>query len=418
DREDAHKNLRKEFGFSGEQATAILEMRLQTLANLEQKAIEDELKEKRRVIRELTLLLSDAKVFRTFLKEEFSIIKKTYGDARRTRIEPLDAAELQEEDLIPKEETVISLTRGGYIKRVHPSAYKTQKRGGKGIIGMETKGEDVVQHFLAASTHDRLLFFTAYGKVYQTIAYEIPKSTRIGRGKALANFLDLERDDFVTAILSLERMGREQGREGPLNLASKFLIMQTKYGIVKKSPIEDFQNVRRSGLTAIHLKKGDTLEWVGVTHGKDEILLVTSAGQAIRFRESDVRPMGRTATGVRAIHLREQDRVISMVVLSSLLKHVLVVSENGFGKRTLVSLFKIQRRGGSGIKAAKCTDKTGKIVQARGIVQGQDELIVVSQKGQVIRTPLQNISTLGRATQGVKIMRLDAGDKVVSAVTV
>lgn len=423
DREDAHRNLRKKFGFSDLQANAILEMRLQTLANLEQKKIEDELKEKKKEIKEFTLLLSDKKAFLTLLKEEFLSIKEAYGDERRTKIEAEDARELEEEDLIVKEETIITLTRGGYIKRVPPATYKTQKRGGKGIIGMETKGEDVVEHSLACSTHDRLLFFTARGKAYQTLAYEIPKSTRIGRGKALPNFLDLERDDFVTALLSLERIKDADGQAGPPagragKVKPQFLMMATKYGIVKKTPLADFEKVRRSGIQAIHLRANDTLRWVGVTYGRNEILLVSAGGQAIRFREQDVRPMGRAAAGVRGIHLKNGDGVISMAVISPKLTHTLILSENGFGKRTALAHFKVQRRGGSGVKAAKVTPKIGKIVQSIALEESDDELIAVSEKGQVIRTPLKNISILGRTTQGVKIMRIDAGDKVASAMTV
>ena len=420
DREDAHKNLVKKFKFSVEQATAILEMRLATLANLERKKIDDELKEKRKIIRELVLLLKDKKAFIKFIKDEFIAVKETYGDKRLTKIVTQNAEDIEEGDLIPKEETIISLTRGGYIKRVSPSAYKIQKRGGKGIIGMETKGDDVVEHFLYTSTHDRILFFTNQGKVYQTIAYEIPKSTRIGRGRALVNFLDLTRDDFVTAVLPLERADVESSAEETKDkrLPPKFLIMATKYGIIKKTLIEDFKNVRKSGLGAIHLKKGDALKWVGVSYGKNDIVLVTVNGQGIRFKESDVRPMGRTASGVKAINLKGDDEIISMIVVHPDLKHILLVSENGFGKRTAVSLFKTQKRGGSGVKAAKISDKTGKLVSALSIGEGQDELIAVSQKGIVIRTQLKSISILGRATQGVKIMRLSPGDKVASTVTV
>ena len=420
DRDDAHKNLIKNFKFSPEQTTAILEMRLQTLANLERKKIEDELKEKRRLIRELATLLKDKKAFLKYIKDEFFAIKETYGDKRMTKIVAQDAQDIQDEDLIPKEETIISLTRGGYIKRVSPSAYKIQKRGGKGIIGMETKGDDVVEHFMYTSTHDRLLFFTDQGKVYQAVAYEIPKSTRTGRGRALVNFLELARDDFVTAVLSLERMGQEDsdGGAGKNKDASKFLMMATKHGIIKKTSIEDFKNVRRSGLGAIRLKKGDALKWVGVSYGKNDVILITANGQAIRFKESDVRPMGRTASGVRAITLKGDDEIISMLVVRPTHKHILIVSENGFGKRTAMSLFKTQKRGGSGLKAAKISAKTGKLVSALSMGEGQDELIAVSQKGQVIRMPIKKISILGRATQGVKVMRLSAGDKVASAVTV
>ncbi len=433
DREEAQKNLCKNFGFTDVQAAAILEMRLATLANLERQKIDDELAEKRKAIKEFMFLLESKKAFLEFVKEEFTAIRNTYGDKRRTEITAGNVGEISEEDLVPKEETIISLTKGGYIKRVNPVAYKLQKRGGKGIVGMETKGEDVVEHFLFASTHDRLLFFTAQGKVYQTVAYEIPKSTRVGRGRALANFLELAREDFVTAILSIEKRGEPAEslasrdiQAGPPAIPSKadlggeprFLVMATKHGIIKKTAIEDFKNVRKSGLGAIHLKNGDVLKWVGVTYGKNDILLTTVNGQAIRFQETDVRPMGRSAAGVRAIHLKGEDEVISMIIAGRGQKHMLIVAENGFGKRVALSMFKIQHRGGSGIKAAKITAKTGKIVAARAVEEDGDEVIAVSQKGQVIRTPLKNISLLGRATQGVKVMRLESGDKVASAVIV
>jgi DNA gyrase subunit A len=276
DRADAHKNLRAKFAFSELQADAILDMRLQNLANLERQKVEDELKEKKALIKTYTALLKDEKKMWAHIKEELVAVKESYGDARRTRVHASAAGGFSEEDLIPKEETVISLTRGGYIKRVAPSVYKVQHRGGKGIIGMETRGDDVVAYFFAASTHDRLLFFTTQGRVFQTLAYEIPESTRTGRGKALANFLELQKDEEVSAVVPLDR-GEDDKKKN-----DTFLLMVTKGGIIKKTSLKDFERVRRGGLIALRLKQGDELGWAGTSSGKDEILLATKAGQAIR----------------------------------------------------------------------------------------------------------------------------------------
>jgi len=296
-----------------------------------------------------------------------------------------------------------------------PSLYKVQHRGGKGIIGMETRGEDVVSHFLSASTHDRLLFFTNRGRVFQTLAYEIPASTRTGRGKALVNFLDLQKDESVTAVIPLDR-GKGKDAAGP---KGEFMVMVTHQGTIKKTPLKDFENVRRNGLIAIHLKKGDTLGWVGTSSGKDSILLVSRKGQSIRFGEKDVRAMGRSASGVKGMALKAGDELVSMTIVRDGAKesHLLLVMENGYGKRTAISLFKVQHRGGGGVKAAQITPKTGNVAAAQAI-SDEEELIVISAKGQVIRTPIKNIAKLGRATQGVRIMKMASGDSVASATTV
>ena len=412
DKQDAHKNLKTKFKFSDEQGYAILEMRLQNLANLERKRIEDDLKEKKKLIREYTVLLKDEKRMWTRIREELLEMKKEYGDERRTRVYVNSAGQFSDEDLIPKEETFISLTSGGYIKRVTPTLYKVQHRGGKGIIGMETRGEDVVSHFLTASTHDRLLFFTSKGRVFQTLAYEIPASTRTGRGKALVNFLDLASDEAVTTVIPLDRGEKKKNGNG-------FLVMATKNGIIKKTFLKDFENVRRSGLIAIHLKQDDTLGWVSTSSGSDDVILLTKNGQSIRFVEKDIRPMGRSASGVKGITLKQDDELVGMDILSTQEKgkNLLVVMSNGYGKKTALSLFKQQRRGGTGVKAARTTDKTGPVVTAY-IIREEEELIVISSKGQVIRITLKNIPKLGRATQGVRIMRLTSGDNVASVTIV
>lgn len=412
DRHDAYRNLQKKFKFSDAQVQAILEMRLQNLANLESTRIDNELKEKKRFIHEFTVLLKDEKKMWVLIKEELQEVKKEFGDERRTRVYANSAGQFSDEDLIPKEETFISLTSGGYIKRVTPSLYTVQHRGGKGIIGMETRGDDLVSHFLAASTHDRLLFFTNQGRVFQTLAYEIPASTRTGRGKALVNFLDLEKDECVTTVIPLTRGEEKKKRDD-------FLVMATKNGIIKKTSLNDFENVRRSGLIAIRLKKDDTLGWVGTSSGSDDIVLLSKHGKSIRFAEGDIRAMGRAASGVKGITLKADDELVGMDVLtaSEKGKSILVVMSNGYGKKTALSLFKQQRRGGTGVKAARVTDKTGFVVSAH-VIRGEEELIVISSKGQVIRIHLKNIPRLGRATQGVRIMKLTRGDHVASVALV
>ena len=412
DRIEAHKNLKSTFKFTDRQTTAILDMRLHSLANLERKKVDDELREKRAFIKECEeLLKSDARM-KTQIKKELNDVKDKYADERRTKVNIGSVGQFSEEDLIPKEETIISMTRDGYIKRVAPSAYKVQHRGGKGIIGMETRSDDVVEHFLSASTHDRLLFFTNQGRVFQALAYEIPPSTRTGRGKALVNFLELQKNEEVNTIIPLTRGEKSRIKEG------NFLIMVTKNGIVKKTPAKDFENVRRSGLIAIRLKKNDKLNWVGISGGFDDVILNTKNGQSIRFLEKDVRPMGRSASGVRGIALKDGDEVVSSDIVSDDKdKDLLVVMANGYGKRTALNLFKKQKRGGSGIKAAKVTGKTGEVVGV-SVIKDTEELIVISKKGQVIRVLIKKISRLGRATQGVRIMALKAGDKIASVVFV
>ncbi len=413
DKDEAHQNLVKKFGLSEIQATAILEMKLQTLAGLERQKIEQELKEKTALARNLEALLKDPQKILEVIKRELSEAKEKYGDERRTRVVKTSPRELSDEDLIPEEEAVVVLTRGGYIKRIKPEAYRIQKRGGKGLIGIETKEEDMVEHLLTANTHANLLFFTNSGKVYQVRAYEIPEGTRVSKGKAIFNFISIGTDENVTSFLAVEKSNR--GKAG-------FIVMATKQGVIKKVDALSFENVRRSGLIAINLRKDDELRWAKLSQGADELILATRKGQAIRFSEKDVRPMGRTAAGVRAVRLRKGDEVVGMDVIESTKSKaqnpkLLVVTENGFGKQALIKQFKRQRRGGSGIKCAKITSKTGNVIGTEIVGKDEQELIAISRKGQVIRTQLASIPTLGRATQGVRIMRLDGGDAVASITT-
>src|SRR3989339_812322 len=373
DKEEAKANLIKKFKLSEKQAIAILEMRLQTLAGLERKKIEDELAEILKLIKELTSILKSPEKLLAIVKKEFVDMKEKYGDKRKTKVVKGKLGEITEVDLVPLEETMVTLTTGGYIKRINPSTYKIQKRGGKGIMGMKTMGDDIVEHFLCASTHDNLMFFTDSGKVLQTQVYEIPEGTRVARGRGILNFLDLSTEEKVLSLVPVKK--EEEGK-------FKYLVMVTKKGRIKKTALDEFKNVRKSGIIAIKLEKGDALEKVVKTTGEDDIILTTKNGAAIRFKEKDIRPMGRTAAGVKGINLKKEDEVVGMDVISkdvfedpktlpagqagkkSARRYLLVVMENGYGKRTDISQYKVQGRGGSGVKTAKITAKTGGIMMA------------------------------------------------------
>ena len=412
DKEEAKENLIKKFDFSDRQATAILEMRLQQLANLESQKILDELKEKLAIIKELEAILASEKKMKNIIKQEIIEVKEKFGEDRRTKIMVHGIKQFNMEDLVPNEPTIVMVTEEGYIKRLPPDTFKTQQRGGKGVKGLSTKAEDVIDQLITTNTHDNLLFFTTRGRVFQLRVYDVPLGSRTAKGQALVNFLQLAPHEKVSSILSMSDMS-----------AYKHLVMVTSKGNIKKTELKDFENVRRSGLIAVKLKEDDHLEWIRPSTGKDEIMIVTSDGQAIRFKENTVRPMGRAASGVKGMKLKSQDVVVGMEVVSpELVKNgtleLLVISENGLGKRTELQEYKIQGRGGSGIKTMAITEKTGKLVNARVINNSSEEyedIMIISVKGQVIRTPLKNVSTIGRATQGVRIMRFkEEGDKVAS----
>lgn len=408
DKEEAHKNLVKQFKLSDIQTTAILEMRLQTLAALERNKIEEELKEKKKIISELQALLkSPAKILKV-IKDEIKEMKEKYGDARKTKLVAGGLKEFKEEDLVPKEETIVTMSKNGYIKRVAPSTFKSQKRGGKGLIGSEVAEEDFLNYFFSANTHDNILFFTESGKVLQTKVYEIPEGSRISKGKAVHNFLEFPPEEKISAIINYP--SEKKSTPG-------YLVMVTKNGMIKKTPLEDFTNVRRSGIIAIKLKKGDSLQWVRLSSGNDQIVLSTAMGQAIRFKESQLRPMGRATSGVRGIRLKKNDLVtaLNLVTKENEKGQILTMMANGFGKRTPLSEYKIQGRGGSGIKTAKVTPKTGEVITSL-IVSDEKEILALSAKGQIIRTQLESVRTSGRATQGVRIMNLKQGDKVVGII--
>jgi DNA gyrase subunit A len=416
DREEAKKNLIKRFKLTEIQANAILEMKLSQLARLERKKIEEELLQKKKEIKELSAILKSPQKIKEVIKKELRELKDKYGDQRRTKVYVQKIGEIAEEDLIPEEETIITLTQGGYIKRINPALYKIQKRGGKGILGMKTLQDDIVEHFLSAMTHDSLLFFTDSGKVFKIQVYEIPEGTRVARGRGLLNILEISPQEKVLTLMPLGKEDKDLG--------IKYLIMATKNGIIKKTAIGEFENVRRSGLIAITLKKGDLLRKVSKSTGNDEIILVTKKGQSIRFKEKELREMGRPAAGVKGIRLKKGDELIGMEIVRAKnekiktkrqKEYLLVVSENGFGKRTDLSEYKLQGRGGTGIKTVKISKKTGDLVASRLLSGEEEDLIVISQRGQVIRTKISSIPKLGRATQGVRIMRLEEQDKVASA---
>ncbi len=407
-REDAQKNLIKKFKLSQIQANAILDTKLSALAKLERKKIEDELKEKHLKIKELSAILKSPQKIKEVIKKELKKLKENFGDERRTKVFLQKPGEISIEDLIPEEETIITLTRGGYIKRINPKTYKIQKRGGKGILGMKTLQDDVVEHFLSAQTHDLLFFFTDSGKVFLTPVYEIPEGERVSRGRGLLNFLEISPDEKVVCLISLSKEERQ-----------KYLIMVTHKGLIKKTGLGEFENVRKSGLIAIKLKGGDFLKGVEKSSGEDEIILVTRKGKSIKFREKEIREMGRTTAGLRAIRLGKEDGVVGMDVINGKCKmqnaKLLVVTENGYGKRTELKEYRLQKRGGMGIKAVKITEKSGDIMASMVLTGEEEDLIIISQKGLVIRTRISQIPKLGRGTQGVRIMKLEKGDRVASA---
>lgn len=411
DREAAKVNLMKKFSLSDKQTNAILDMRLQTLAGLERQKIDDELKEKIKLIHDLESLLKDPQKIRSVINNELTEIKQKYGDERKTKVVKSAAREFSDEDLIPEEETLVVLTRGGYIKRLKPELYRMQKRGGKGLIGMETKEEDVVEHLVSANTHSDLLFFTSTGKVFSVKTYEIPEASRISKGKAIFNFLSLSQNESITSILAAPKVRNKKGEKG------QFLVMLTKNGVIKKVEAGMFADVRRSGLMAVTLKSGDALRWVKLTDGLHEIMAVTKLGQAIRFSERDVRSMGRAASGVTAMRLKKGDEIIGMDVIANAGANLLVVMAQGYGKQTPLKQYKKQKRGGSGIKTAKVTPKTGHLIATHVIQDEESQIVAISRKGQVIRTELSAIPTHGRATQGVRIMRLDSADALASITT-
>ncbi len=405
----AHKNLVKKFDLSDRQAEAILEMKLQKLAGLERQKIEDELKEKQALIKELKALLADKKKILAVVKKEFTEIRDKYGDERRTKVVKSGVREISDADLVPEKENVLVLTRGGYIKRTDPLEYRAQKRGGVGVIDLDVKEEDFVSLLLNANTHDDLLFFSDRGKAYQIKMYDVPEGKRATRGKSIMNFLAFADTEKTTSILPLSKENKK---------ADVGLVMITKQGTIKKVKASSFHDVRRSGIISIKLDTKDELLSALLAPKGSTIIIGTKLGQSIRFKESDIREMGRGAMGVRAIKLGKNDEVVGadIVLKDNAEQTYFVMTGNGFGKKTSVKEYKVQGRGGSGIKTAKITAKTGPLMTGRVITGEETEIIAISRQGQIIRTKLDEIPTLGRQTQGVRIMKVRDGDTLASMV--
>ena len=407
---EAHANLMKKFKFSEKQATAILEMRLQKLAGLERKKVLDELKEVQELIEKLKEILSSEKKVRGIIKDELTEIKAKYGDERRTKLVKHTLKDFNPEDIIPDEESVLVLTKGGYIKRTNPDEYRKQKRGGVGVVDLDTKEEDFITHLVYASAHNDLLFFTDMGKAYQIKMYDIPEAKRATRGKSVMNFLSLAENEKITSILP---MPKDKKTADGLSL-----MMVTKNGTGKKTSAKQFHDVRRSGLIAITLDDKDELMSASFVTKSDDVVIATADGQSIRFKESDVREMGRNAAGVRVIKLAKDDKVISADIVSKDAKNpaLFVMGANGYGKKTKLDEYKTQNRGGSGILTMNVTDKTGPLMGAKVVTDENEEIVAMSKKSQVIRVDIKEIPTLGRSTQGVRVMKLRDGDSLASLI--
>ena len=402
--DDADRQLMEKFGLSEVQAAAILQMQLRRLQGLERDKIEEELKELHALIQRLEEILADEMKILGVVKEELIALKEKYGDERKSKIINHEVGKFAEEELIPEEESVILLTAQNYMKRVSQSDFRKQNRGGKGRKGMTTKEEDVIAQIVTASSHDYLLFFTSQGRIFRLKAYEVPQASLSAKGTAAVNLLSMHPEEKITAIIKQGTGLEENG----------FLFMATKKGTIKKTPVKDFINIRSSGLVAIKLDEGDELKWVQGTTGENDVVISTSAGQAIRFNEQEVRAMGRVARGVRGARLRPKEEIVGMDIITDPGQKILVIAANGYGKATLASNFPAHKRGGVGIRIAAVTAKTGPIVAVHTLDPEAKEVIMMSSKGVAIRVAVKEIPTLGRATQGVRIMKLGEGDAVAS----
>lgn len=402
--EDAQVGLQKMFGLSEIQAQAILAMQLRRLTGLERDKIENELAELLALIGKLEAILASEQEILRIIKEELLEMRDKYGDDRRSKMINSELGKFSDEELIPEEESVILLTTENYIKRTLVSEYRRQHRGGKGKRGMTTKELDVIDQLVPASTHDYLLFFTNKGRIFRLKAYEVPAASLAAKGVAAVNLLNLQPEERITSIIRHEKDAKDDG----------YLFMATTKGTVKKTPLKEYANIRTNGLIAIKLDDGDELRWIEKSTGENDVIISTSAGQATRFNEKDARPMGRSARGVRGVRLRPNDQVVGMDIVDDDGRSLLVISENGYGKATKVSNFPSHKRGGVGIKAAVVTAKTGPIIAVRTLEADASEVLLISNKGQAIRVGLKDIPTLGRTTQGVRIMRMSENDKVAS----
>ncbi|HOZ80704.1 MAG TPA: DNA gyrase subunit A [Candidatus Woesebacteria bacterium] len=418
--DDARENLMANFHFTDLQANAILEMQLRRLAALERQKIEDEYTEVQNTIKNLTAIISIPEKMIEVLKSENDEIAKNYGDARKTKIYAKGLDDFSEEDLIPNEPTLVTITKTGYIKRVPKETYRTQQRGGVGVSGMTTKAEDEIENMLSVNTHDELLFFTNKGRVFKTKVWDVPESSRQSKGQAVVNLINIVQGETVQTVLPVTK-----------STQAKYILLATKKGVVKKTAIDKFKNIRQTGLAAIKLDQNDQLIWVKLTSGNDQVFLVTKFGKCIRFSESDCRPMGRQTRGVRGILLKEGDYLASMDVVPASLtaatkekkgenffRHLLVVTENGIGKRSDVYLYPLQKRGGVGVKVSNLTDKTGHIAASSVVDETSETIILVSKKAITINLPIKNVPSLSRNTKGVILMRMKTNDDKVNAMTV
>ncbi|MDQ0216602.1 DNA gyrase subunit A [Oikeobacillus pervagus] len=401
----ARQGLMEQFSLSEKQAQAILDMRLQRLTGLEREKIEEEYQNLVKLIAELKAILADEEKILEIISEELLEIKERFNDERRTEILDAGIHDIEDEDLIPEENIVITLTHNGYIKRLPSSTYRSQKRGGRGVQGMGTNEDDFVEHLLTTSTHDTILYFTNKGKVYKTKGYQIPEYSRTAKGLPIINLLGIEKDEWVNTIIKVEEFNDNW-----------YLLFATKHGIAKRTPIKDYSNIRTNGLIAINLREDDELISVKLTDGQKEIIMGTKKGMLIRFPESDVRSVGRASTGVKGISLVENDEVVSMEMVEPN-NEVLIVTENGYGKRTPESEYRIQSRGGKGLKTCNITDKNGDLIAVK-TVTGEEDLMLITEGGVLIRMDVSDISITGRNTQGVKLIRLDDQEHVATVAKV
>lgn len=411
DVEDAKTKLMTRFKLTDLQAQAILDMQLKRLAALERQKIEDELAMIRETIAYLTDLLSHPHKILKVVKDELGKLKEKYQDQRRTRVFKSKVGEFSDEQLIPNEETVIVITKTGYVKRQSPSSFKLQARGGKGVIGITTKEEDTIEHLLSSYTHDNILFFTNKGKVYQLRVWDLPEGTRVGRGQAIVNLINIDQNELITSVLSYALKGEKSKKYS-------YIVMATKKGTIKKTKLSQYENIRRNGLVAIKLESGDELSWAKLSTGEDDVLMVTHEGKSIKFKEAEVRHTARDTMGVRGILMKPTDFLVGMEVINkdNLKNDFLAIMENGIGKKTAISGFPRQHRGGQGIKVALINQKTGKVACAQMIPAECENLVLTSTKGQVVKVPIKSVPRLSRATSGVYLMRFSKkGDSIAAA---
>ena len=399
--DDACQRLMKAFGLSEIQATAILEMKLRTLQGLQREKIEEEYKNLIELIKKLKEILGSEALVKQIIKDELLELKEKYGYERRTEITHA-AGEIDVESLIKEETNVVTLTHAGYIKRIAADVYRSQKRGGKGLTAMSTREEDFVEHLFITSTHNYIMFFTNLGRVFRLKAYELPEASRTAKGTAIVNLLQLSQGEKIAAVMPVEDY-----------TADVYVLMATRDGIIKKTKLEEYSNIRKSGIQSITLKDGDELIDVRLTDGKSDIVMVTRSGLSIRFDETDVRPMGRTSMGVKGITLSKDDKVVGMEPVVSDNAYILAITENGFGKRTEVEEYRTQARAGKGVLTYKTTSKTGHIIGIK-IVNDTDDVMMITDSGVIIRINVKDISVLGRNTQGVTLMRTSDGSKVIN----